>query len=708
MKQEHIEIISRESGKTYKQIENTLELFENGAGIPFVSRYRKEATGSADEVELEFIKNRYEELKKIETRKQSILESIEEQKKLTPELKKRIEESYILTELEDIYLPYKKKRKTKADKAREQGLEPLAEIIMHEQNGSIENMAKPFLNKDLPDTQKAIEGAKYIIAEQINEDKATRESVRGYFKREAQVSAQVIKTKKEDAAKYHDYFDFSEDLTKIPSHRLLAVLRAEKEGLLRVNIRPADETVISYLLRKYVKKQNQCSELLTQAAEDAYKRLLRPSVETEFRNAAKEKADKEAIKVFVKNLRQLLLEAPLGESRILAIDPGFRTGCKLVCLDKQGNLIHNETIYPHAPQNKKMEAAKKITNLVSTYKIETIAIGNGTASQETNSFLKKYVYLNDDIQVFTVSEDGASVYSASKAAREEFPDYDVTVRGAVSIGRRLSDPLAELVKINPKSLGIGQYQHDVDPKALQNSLDRVVESCVNTVGVELNTASKYLLSYVDGLGEKLAENIVEYRTQNGAFHSRNDLKKVKRLGDKAFVQAAGFLRISNSSNPLDNTAVHPESYNIVKQMAKSLNLSVEDLINNEQALSKIDARQFITDKAGLPTITDILDELKKPGRDPRDTKKSFTFNQDIKSIEDLKPGMKLPAIITNITNFGAFADIGIKENGLIHISNLADTFVEDPSEHVALHEHVMVEVLETDITRKRIQLKKIS
>lgn len=707
MTQGHIRIIAQESGKTLKQIQNTLELFEGGAGIPFVSRYRKEATGSADETELEFIMNRHEELKKIDTRRQSILESIDEQGKLTPDLKARIEATYVLTELEDLYLPYKKKRKTKADKAREQGLEPLANMIMREQAGASESLAKTFVKGEITTAEQALEGAKYIVAEQINEDASTRESVRGYFKREALVEAKVVKSKKEEAAKYHDYFDYSEALDKIPSHRLLAVLRAEKEGFLRVNIRPDDERVISYLNRKYVKRQNPSSQLLAEAAEDAYKRLLRPSVETEFRNAAKEKADADAIRVFVKNLRQLLLEAPLGQKRILALDPGFRTGCKLVCLDEQGNLVHNETIYPHAPQNKKTEAAKKITSLISAYKIEAIAVGNGTASRETETFIKHYIRFDRDVQVFTVSEDGASVYSASKAAREEFPDYDVTVRGAVSIGRRLADPLAELVKIDPKSLGIGQYQHDVEQKALQDSLDRVVESCVNTVGVELNTASKYLLSYVDGLGEKLAENIVEHRSENGPFHSRKELKKVKRLGDKAFEQAAGFLRIGNAKNPLDNTAVHPESYYVAEKMADALSLSVQDLINNEKALSKLRPEDFTDERAGLPTVKDIIEELKKPGRDPRDMKKVFTFNQNIQSLDDVKPGMKLPAIITNITNFGAFADIGIKENGLIHISNMANTFVKDPADHVALHEHVIVEVLSVDTARKRIQLKKV-
>jgi uncharacterized protein len=707
MTETQIRIIAQESGKDRKHVRNTLELFAGGAGIPFVSRYRKEATGSADELELEFIKERYEELLKIDSRRQSVLESIEEQGKLTDDLRQKIENTYRLTELEDLYLPYKKKRKTKADKAREQGLEPLAIFLKKELPGSPEKEAQKYINKEVSDTESALEGAKHIIAEEINEDPAAREGVRRFFRKDARVQSKVVKSKKEEAAKYQDYFDFSEPLNSIPSHRFLAIMRAENEGFLQLKIRPDDEAVSDYLQRKFVKKNNESSAWFAEATDDAYKRLLRPSVETEFRNAAKEKADADAIKVFTKNLRQLLLEAPLGEKRILALDPGFRTGCKLVCLDEYGNLLHNETIYPHEPQNKKKEAAAKIKQLISAYKIDIIAVGNGTASRETETFIKHYIRFDKDIQVFTVSEDGASVYSASKAAREEFPDYDVTVRGAVSIGRRLADPLAELVKIDPKSLGVGQYQHDVDQKALQKSLDRVVESCVNTVGVELNTAGKYLLSYVDGLGEKLADNIVQYRVENGAFRSRKDLKKVKRLGDKAFVQAAGFLRIRSAKNPLDNSAVHPESYYIVEKMAADVGLPPEKLINNTAVLSKLKPEKYTDDKAGLPTVKDIIEELKKPGRDPREKKKVFTFSDQVSSIEDVKPGMKLPAIITNVTNFGAFADIGIKENGLIHISNLADQFVKDPNEHVALHEHVIVEVLSVDAQRKRIQLKKI-
>ncbi|MEA2043391.1 MAG: helix-hairpin-helix domain-containing protein, partial [Bacteroidota bacterium] len=591
-------------------------------------------------------------------------------------------------------------------KAREMGLEPLSEFILSERPGNLKKAADRYLNEKVKSVQEAVEGAKHIIAEQINEDVQTRESVRRYFKREAEVKAKVIKKKQAEAVKYKDYFEFSESLAKIPSHRLLAVLRAEKEGFLRLKIRPDDERVIDYLQRKYVKQNFESSEELADATEDAYKRLLRSSVETEFRNKAKEKADEDAIAVFTKNLRQLLLEAPLGEKRILALDPGFKSGCKLVCMDKNGNLLHNENIYPHAPQKRTTEAAKKVQNLISAHNIEAIAIGNGTASRETENFVKNYVRLSNELKVFTVSEDGASVYSASKVAREEFPDYDVTVRGAVSIGRRLADPLAELVKIDPKSLGIGQYQHDVDEKLLQSGLDRVVESCVNTVGVELNTASRYLLSYTDGLGDSLADNILQYRKENGGFKSRKELKKVKRLGDKAFEQSAGFLRIRNAKNPLDNTAVHPESYYIVKKMADNYGLSVKELISSKN-ISEINPKDYVDDKAGLPTVKDILEELKKPGRDPRAQKKAFEFSNKISSIEDIRPGMTLPAIITNVTNFGAFADIGIKQNGLIHISNLADKFVKDPSKHVALHEQVTVEVLSVDLQRKRIQLRKL-
>ncbi len=699
----YVQLISSETNISPKQVANTIALLDEGATIPFISRYRKELTGSLDEVEVGTIKERYEKLQEIQKRRESILKTIEEQGQLTDALKQQISATWNATELEDLYLPYKTKRKTRAVKAKEFGLEPLADILMLQQERDVEGRATAFLSDEVPDADAALQGARDIIAERVNEDMKAREVIRNLFDREAVIVSKLVKGKDEEAAKYRDYFDFSEPLKRCPSHRVLAMRRAEKEGFLKISVSPESEHALERLNRLFVRGRTAASEQVEKAVEDAYKRLLAPSIENEFANLSREKAELGAIQVFASNLRQLLLSSPLGQKRVLALDPGYRSGCKVVCLDAQGSLLHNETIYPHAPQNEIKQAYKKIDTLVEAYKIDAIAIGNGTASRETESFIRN-IRFNKDILVFVVSEDGASVYSASKTARDEFPEYDVTVRGAVSIGRRLMDPLAELVKIDPKSIGVGQYQHDVDQTRLRSSLDQVVESCVNMVGVELNTASHHLLTYVSGLGPQLAKNIVEYRSEIGAFNSRKELKKVPRLGARAFEQSAGFLRISGGKHPLDNSAVHPEAYEIVEKMASDLNCSVADLIKEKDLRQQIDLKRYVTDKIGMPTLTDILSELEKPGRDPRSVIKVFEFSPDVRSIEDLRPGMKLPGIVTNITNFGAFVDVGVKQDGLVHISQLANRFVSDPNDVVTLHEQVEVTVVEVDAARKRIQL----
>lgn len=688
------------------KVENTLKLLQGGATIPFISRYRKEATGGMDEVQISEINNRYEKLCELTKRKETILSTIEGQEKLTDELKQRIDSCWDATELEDIYLPFKPKRKTRAEVARQKGLEPLAIILMMQRESNLMAKARQFVKGEVKDEEDALKGARDIIAEQVNEDERARNQIRNLFTRQAVITAKVVKGKeKEDAsAKYRDYFDFSEPLKKCTSHRLLAIRRGEAEGILKVSISPEeDEVCTERLERQFVRGSGECSAQISEAVKDAYKRLLKPAIETEFSTISKEKADEEAIRVFAENLRQLLLAAPLGEKRVMGIDPGYRTGCKVVCLDAQGTLLHNEAIYPHPPKSETDLSARKIVKLVEQYKIEAIAIGNGTASRETEQFVTSQRY-DREIQVFVVSEDGASIYSASKTAREEFPDYDVTVRGAVSIGRRLMDPLAELVKIDAKSIGVGQYQHDVDQSKLKESLDRTVESCVNLVGVNLNTASKHLLTYISGLGPTLAQNIVNYRTENGPFSSRKELLKVPRMGAKAFEQCDGFLRIPDAKNPLDNSAVHPESYAIVEKMAKDLSCSVTDLIKNKEIREKIKIEKYVTESVGLPTLNDILKELDKPGRDPRQQIQVFEFDKNVKTLEDLQEGMELPGIVTNITNFGCFVDIGIKENGLVHISQLADKFVSDPTTVVSIHQHVRVKVMGIDRERKRVQL----
>ena len=689
-----------------RQVENTLSLLNGGATIPFISRYRKEATGGLDEVQIGEIKERYDKLTDIAKRKETILKTIEEQGKLTAELKKRIEACWDATELEDIYLPYKPKRKTRAEAARQKGLEPLATILLMQRENNLSARVRTFINKDVKDEEEALKGARDIIAEQVSEDERSRNQLRNQFSRQAIITSKVVKGKEEEAAKYKDYFDFSEPLKRCTSHRLLAIRRGEAEGLLKVSISPDDEECTERLERSYVRGNNECSQHVKEAVRDAYKRLLKPSIETEFAALSKEKADEEAIRVFAGNLRQLLLAPPLGQKRVMGIDPGYRTGCKVVCLDAQGNLLHNETIYPHPPKSEHGISARKLTKLVEQYAIEAIAIGNGTASRETEAFVTGQRY-DRKLQVFVVSEDGASIYSASKIAREEFPEYDVTVRGAVSIGRRLMDPLAELVKIEAKSIGVGQYQHDVDQTALKKSLDMTVESCVNSVGVNLNTASRHLLTYVSGLGPTLAQNIVDYRAENGAFTSRKQLMKVPRMGAKAFEQCAGFLRIPGAKNPLDNSAVHPESYAVVESIAKDMKCSVEDLIKNKELRNQIDIKKYVTDQVGLPTLTDIMAELEKPGRDPRQAIQVFEFDKNVKTIDDLKEGMVLPGIVTNITNFGCFVDVGIKENGLVHISQICREFVSDPTTVVSIHQHVQVKVVSIDRERKRIGLTMI-
>ncbi|MDL2262771.1 RNA-binding transcriptional accessory protein [Bacteroidales bacterium OttesenSCG-928-I21] len=695
--------IAKELQLNKSNVKKTISLLEDGATIPFISRYRKEMTGGMNEVQIASIKESYEKLREMEKRKVTILKSIEEQNKLTKELFTRIENCWDNTELEDIYLPYKQKRKTRAEVARKKGLEPLAKIIMSQMNNDVEEIALRYVKGEVKDSEDALKGARDIIAEWVNENEKARYSIRNIFNREAVISSRVIKGKEEEAEKYQDYFEFDEKLSRCSSHRLLAIRRGETEGFLRVGISPDDEHSIERLEQLFVKGRTESSKQVELSVIDSYKRLLKPSIETEFAGSSKEKADKSAIMVFAENLRQLLLAAPLGQKRILAVDPGYRTGCKTVCLDETGNLLHNETIYPHPPQNEKAQAMRKIQKMVEAYNIQAIAIGNGTASRETENFIKNIRY-DRKVQIFVVSENGASVYSASKVAREEFPDYDVTVRGAVSIGRRLMDPLAELVKIDPKSIGVGQYQHDVDQNKLKTSLDQTVESCVNLVGVNLNTASKHLLTYISGLGPQIAQNIVDYRQENGTFGNRKELMKVSKMGKKTFEQCAGFLRIPDAENPLDNSAVHPESYFVVEKMAKDLKISVKELIENKEIQKQIDLKNYVSDKVGLPTLEDIMKELNKPGRDPRRIIKVFEFDPTIKTIDDLKIGMQLPGIVTNITNFGAFVDVGIKENGLLHISQITDKFISNPAEILSLHQHVYVKIIDIAISRKRIQL----
>ena len=709
-------LIAQQLNLQERAVDNTLALLDEGCTIPFISRYRKERTGGLDEVQIAAISTQYERFKEIQKRKETVVKTISDLGKLTPELEKRIADCWDATELEDIYLPYKPKRRTRAQVAREQGLEPLAKILLLQRERDPERAAEKYIKGDVKDAETAIKGAQDIIAEMVSEDERSRQQLRGAFRRQAMISSKVVKAKAEsdEAAKYSDYFNWEEPLKRCSSHRLLAMRRGEGEGILRISISPDDNECIERLQRHYVYGSTPCGKLVAEAVEDGYKRLLKPSIETEFAALSKEKADEEAIRVFAENLRQLLLGAPLGQKRVMGVDPGFRTGCKVVCLDAQGNLLHHEAIFPHPPVNKRMESAMAIQKMLRKYQIEAISIGNGTASRETNDFIRDVLAGRYDVtpskqeeikpQVFTVSEDGASVYSASKIARDEFPDEDVTVRGAVSIGRRLMDPLAELVKIDPKSIGIGQYQHDVDQTKLKNALDQTVESCVNNVGVNLNTASQHLLMYVSGLGPTLAKNIVDYRKDNGAFTSRAQLKKVPRLGPAAYQQCAGFLRIPGARNPLDNSAVHPESYDIVEQMAKDQGCAVIDLINNKEKREAIDIKRYVTDEVGIPTLTDILKELEKPGRDPRQQIEAFEFDSRVNTIDDLVEGMELPGIVTNITNFGAFVDIGVHQDGLVHISQMADRRIAHPTDVVKLHQHIRVRVIEIDHRRNRISL----
>ena len=701
----YAKMIGKALGLSERSVSNTLQLIDEGCTIPFISRYRKERTGNLDEVQITAISDAYDKLKEISKRKDTVVKTITEQGKMTDDLQRRIDACWDANELEDIYMPFKPKRRTKAQVAREQGLEPLSLILMMQRERNIEAAAQRFVKEGVKDVAAAIKGAQDIVAEMVSEDERSRQQVRSSFRREAIITSKVVKAKadSEEAAKYSDYFDFSEPLRRCSSHRLLAMRRGENEGILRISISADDEVCLDKLKRQFVHGFGPCQALVGEAVEDAYKRLLKPSIETEFANMSKEKADDEAIGVFAENLRQLLLSAPLGQKRVMGIDPGFRTGCKVVCLDAQGNLLHHEAIFPHPPVNKASVAARQVEQMVEKYNIEAIAIGNGTASRETAQFVKQ-LQLGHDVKQFVVSEDGASVYSASKTARDEFPDEDVTVRGAVSIGRRLMDPLAELVKIDPKSIGVGQYQHDVDQSKLKKSLDQTVESCVNLVGVNLNTASQHLLTYVSGLGPTLAKNIVEYRKANGAFASRAQLKKVARLGPSAFEQCAGFLRIPGARNPLDNSAVHPESYHIVEQMAKDNHCTVAQLIGDAAKRKAVDIKKYVTDTVGMPTLTDIMAELEKPGRDPREQIEEFEFDKNVTSVDDLVAGMVLPGIVTNITNFGAFVDIGVHQDGLVHVSQLADRYVADPTQVVKLHQHVKVRVVEVDHKRNRISL----
>lgn len=711
------QLISNELHLPEHGVENTLKLLDEGCTIPFISRYRKERTGGLDEVQITAISNRMEQLQEIAKRKDTIVKTIKEQEKMTPELERRIKECWDSTVLEDIYLPFKPKRRTRAQVAREQGLEPLAAILLMQREPHPKEAAKRFVVGDVADVAAALQGAQDIIAEQISEDERYRNTVRSTFRREAFIESKVVKAKKDsdEAQKYSDYFDWKEPLKRCSSHRLLAMRRGESEGILRLHLTIDDEDTVRRLKRNLppapFNNSNNCRRLLEEAVEDGYKRLLMPSIETEFATLSKQRADEEAIRVFAENLRQLLLSAPLGQKRVMGIDPGFRTGCKVVCLDAQGNLLHHEAIFPHPPVNHRMQATMHVQDMLKKYSIEAIAIGNGTASRETKEFvedclksLPSPVGEESGVKLFVVSEDGASVYSASKVARDEFPDEDITVRGAVSIGRRLMDPLAELVKIDPKSIGVGQYQHDVDQSKLKHTLDQTVESCVNLVGVNLNTASQHLLTYVSGLGPVLAQNIVTYRKEHGAFTSRAELKKVPRLGPAAFQQCAGFLRISGGKNPLDNSAVHPESYHVVEQMAKDCHCSVADLINNKGTRESIDIKKYVSDEVGLPTLTDIMKELEKPGRDPRQQMEEFEFDSSVQTVEDLREGMELPGIVTNITNFGAFVDIGVHQDGLVHVSQMADRYVSDPTQVVRLHQHVRVRVIAVDLRRQRISL----
>ena len=714
-------LISSELHLSDHAVENTLKLLDEGCSIPFISRYRKERTGGLDEVQITAISNRCQQLQEIAKRKDTVVKTITELGKMTSDLQHRIDDCWESTTLEDIYLPYKPKRRTRAQVAREQGLEPLAAILLMQREQDPKRTAQRFVVGDVPDIATALKGAQDIIAEQVSEDERSRNQVRATFRREAFIESKVVKAKKDtdEAQKYADYFEWEEPLKRCSSHRLLAMRRGESEGILRLNITIDDDEAVQRLQRNYVRGNGPCQRLVSEAVEDGYKRLLQPSIETEFMTLSKERADEEAIRVFAENLRQLLLSAPLGQKRVMGIDPGFRTGCKVVCLDAQGNLLHHEAIFPHPPINHRMQATVHLQQMISDYQIEAIAIGNGTASRETKDFVEdclrnpsttsKTSETRDTRDtsapaIFAVSEDGASVYSASKTARDEFPDEDVTVRGAVSIGRRLMDPLAELVKIDPKSIGVGQYQHDVDQTMLKHSLDQTVESCVNLVGVNLNTASQHLLTYVSGLGPVLAQNIVDYRRQNGAFTSRAQLKKVPRLGPAAFQQCAGFLRIPGAKNPLDNSAVHPESYHVVEQMAKDQHCTVSDLINDKPTRDRIDIHRYVTADVGLPTLTDIMHELEKPGRDPREQIEEFEFDSSVQTVDDLREGMILPGIVTNITNFGAFVDVGVHQDGLVHVSQLADRYVSDPTQVVRLHQHVQVRVIAVDLRRQRISL----
>ncbi len=696
-------IISSELGISERQVANTVTLLDDGCTIPFISRYRKERTGGLDETQVEAIFKRNEYYNELQARKTTILAAIEKQGKLTPELESVIRNTWNLNDLEDIYLPYKPKRRTRAAVAREKGLEPLAKVIFAQKSIDVYAEAKKYLNDDVKTVEDAIAGASDINAELISEDKSARERVRRMFEQEAVITSKVVKSKMEEAEKYRDYFDFSQRLSTCPSHRILAMRRGESEGFLRVDISPDEEHSLKQLKYLFIHGKGQCSDLLTETIADAYSRLIKPSIETEFASSSKEKADITAIDVFAANLRQLLMTPPLGKKRILGIDPGYRTGCKLVCIDTEGNLLHNDNIYPHKPQEQTALAMKKLSSMVSAYKIDAIAIGNGTASRETEYFVKR-IHFDRPVQVFVVSEDGASVYSASSVAREEFPQYDVTVRGAVSIARRLMDPLAELVKIEPKSIGVGQYQHDVDQKLLKDSLDRVVVSVVNNVGVNLNTATKHLLNYVSGLGPVLAQNIVDYRAEHGAFTNRKQLLDVTRLGNKAFEQCAGFLRIPDGDNPLDNTAVHPESYPVVAKIAKDCKLTMAELVEKPEVLDAVDLSKYVNDQIGMPSLLDIVAELKKKGRNPRGIIKVLEFDKNIHRIDDLEEGMILPGIVTNITNFGAFVDFGIKENGLLHVSQISEKRIESPTEVLKLHQYVMVKVVSVDKERKRIQL----
>ena len=701
------QLISSELHLQEHAVENTLKLLDEGCTIPFISRYRKERTGGLDEVQITSISNRLSQLQEIAKRKETIVKTITEQQKMTPDLQKRIDSCWDSTVLEDIYLPYKPKRRTRAQVAREQGLEPLATILLMQREPDPKRAAQRFVvaGGSPANVEDALKGAQDIIAEQVSEDERSRNLVRSAFRREAFIESKVVKAKKDsdEAQKYSDYFDWEEPLKRCSSHRLLAMRRGENEGILRISLTIDDEEAVQRLQRNYVHGNGPCQRLVAEAVEDGYKRLLLPSIETEFARISKERADEEAIKVFSENLRQLLLSAPLGQKRVMGIDPGFRTGCKVVCLDAQGNLLHHEAIFPHPPINHRMQATIHLQEMLKKYQVEAIAIGNGTASRETKEFVAE-VLTESAPAVYVVSEDGASVYSASKVARDEFPDEDVTVRGAVSIGRRLMDPLAELVKIDPKSIGVGQYQHDVDQTQLKQSLDQTVESCVNMVGVNLNTASQHLLTYVSGLGPTLAQNIVDYRKENGAFTSRAQLKKVPRLGPSAYQQCAGFLRIPAAKNPLDNSAVHPESYAVVEQMAKDCHCTVSDLINKKELREQIDIHRYVTAEVGLPTLTDIMKELEKPGRDPREQIEEFEFDSSVQTVEDLHEGMELPGIVTNITNFGAFVDVGVHQDGLVHVSQLADRYVSDPTQVVHLHQHVRVRVIGVDLRRNRISL----